>query len=359
MKSKRRILLFISLIVAGILLFNTVGFFCVSAIVYESVFDYRYTTNADDFFEVSDFPALTRERHTFTSNKGQMLVGYLYEDDRYTLPKKGVVVFAHGLGGGGQTGYMDIFYYLTSKGYYVFAYDATGSCTSEGWGTTGLIQSALDLHAALTYVEGDETLKTLPKCLMGHSWGGYAVAAGLYFGHDVKASASVAGYSDAIQMMMRFATATMGKATALLRPLAYVEHLILFGKYATLTAVDGINRANIPVMLIHGTADELVRYDITGIVAHKDEITNPNVIIYPMSDKGQDAHSTIFHNAKSVEEIARINARLSELEQKYGQNVPNEERQRVLDGADLDLYNLPNDKLLGDINTFFEEALKK
>ena len=135
--------------------------------------------------------------------------------------------------------------------------------------------------------------------------------------------------------------------------------LILFGKYATLTAVDGINRANIPVMLIHGTADELVRYDITGIVAHKDEITNPNVIIYPMSDKGQDAHSSIFHNAKSVEEIARINAQLGELEQKYGQNVPNEERQRVLGGADLDLYNLPNDKLLGDINTFFEEALKK
>ncbi len=294
-----------------------------------------------------------RRNVSFYSGKNR-LQGYIFGEQN----TKGLLVFAHGINSGHES-YMQEIVWMVDNGWRVFAYDATGSCTSEGRGTTGLIQSALDLHAALTYVESDETLKTLPKCLMGHSWGGYAVAAGLYFGHDVKASASVAGYSDAIQMMMRFASVTMGKITALLHPLAYAEHRILFGKYATLSAVDGINRANIPVMLIHGTADELVRYDITGIVAHKDEITNPNVVIYPMSDKGQDAHSSIFHNAKSVEEIARINAQLSELEQKYGQNVPNEERQRVLDGADLDLYNLPNDKLLGDINAFFEEALKK
>ena len=294
-----------------------------------------------------------RRNVSFYSGKNR-LQGYIFGEEN----TKGLVVFAHGINSGHES-YIKEIVWLVDNGWRVFAYDATGSCTSEGIGTTGLIQSALDLHAALTYVESDETLKDLPKCLMGHSWGGYAVAAGLYFEHDVKACASVAGYSDAIQMMMRFAGATMGKATALLRPFAYLEHLILFGKYATLTAVDGINRANIPVMLIHGTADELVRYDITGIVAHKDEITNPNVIIYPMSDQGQDAHSSIFHNAKSVEEIARINAQLIELEKKYGENIPDEERQRVLDDADLDLYNLPNDKLLGDINAFFEKALEK
>lgn len=294
-----------------------------------------------------------RRNVSFYSGKN-LLQGYIFGEEN----TKGLLVFAHGINSGHESYIQEILWFV-DNGWRVFAYDATGSCTSEGIGTTGLIQSALDLHAALTYVENDETLKDLPKCLMGHSWGGYAVAAGLYFDHDVKACASVAGYSDAIQMMMRFAGATMGKATALLRPFAYLEHLILFGKYATLTAVDGINRANIPVMLIHGTADELVRYDITGIVAHKDEITNPNIIIYPMSDQGQDAHSSIFHNAKSVEEIARINAQLIELEKKYGENIPDEERQRVLDDADLDLYNLPNDKLLGDINAFFEKALEK
>ncbi len=292
-----------------------------------------------------------RRNVSFYSGKNR-LQGYIFGEEN----TKGLVVFAHGINSGHES-YMQEIAWLVDHGWRVFAHDATGSCTSEGRGTTGLIQSALDVHAALTYVESDETLKHLPKCLMGHSWGGYAVAAALYFEHDVKACASIAGYSDGIEMMMRFGTATMGKAVGLLRFFAYIEHLFLFGKYATLTAVDGINRANIPVMLIHGTGDELVKFDITGIVAHRDEITNPNVVIYPMSDAGQDGHMSIFHNEKSVAEIARFNARLNELQQKYGEEIPDGERRAVLADTDLDLYNLPNDKMLGDINAFFEKAL--
>ena len=304
-----------------------------------------------DYFYDHYKDACPRRNVSFYSGKNR-LQGYIFGEEN----TKGLVVFAHGINSGHES-YIQEIVWLVDHGWRVFAYDATGSCTSEGKGTTGLIQSALDVHAALTYVESDETLKHLPKCLMGHSWGGYAVAAGLYFDHNVKASASIAGYSDGIQMMMRFGTATMGKAVALLRPFAYLAHLSLFGRYATLTATDGINRANIPVMLIHGTGDELVRYDITGIVAHKDEITNPNVTIYSMSDAGQDGHMSIFHNANSVEEIARFNARMEELKEKYGEDIPTEERQRILDDTDLDLYNLPNEKMLSDINAFFEKAL--
>ena len=304
-----------------------------------------------DYFYNHYKDAYPRRNVSFYSGKNR-LQGYIFGEQN----TKGLLVFAHGINSGHES-YMQEIVWMVDHGWRVFAYDATGSCTSEGWGTTGLIQSALDLHAALTYVESDETLKDLPKCLMGHSWGGYAVAAGLYFEHNVKASASISGYSDSIQMMMRFANATMGKATALLRPFAYLEHIFLFGKYATLTAVDGINRSGIPVMLLHGTGDELVRYDTTAIVAHKDEITNPNVVIYPMGDAGQDDHMSIFHHAKSVEEFARINAEFSALKQKYGNNIPIVERQRVLDGADLDLLNLPNDKMLSDVNAFFEKNI--
>ena len=48
---------------------------------------------------------------------------------------------------------------------------------------------------------------------------------------------------------------------------------------------------------------------------------------------------------------------MEQLKEKYGEDIPNEERQRVLDTTDLDLYNLPNDKLLADINAFFEKAI--
>ena len=306
-----------------------------------------------DYFYDHYKNAYPRRNVSFYSGNNR-LQGYVYGENN----TKGLLVFAHGINSGHES-YMKEIVWMVDHGWRVFAYDATGSCTSEGNGTTGLIQSALDLHAALTYVEKDETLNKLPVCLMGHSWGGYAVAAGLYFDHNVKASASIAGYSDAIQMMMRFAGATMGKATVLLLPFAYIEHRILFGKYATLTAVDGINRENIPVMLIHGTADELVRYDITGIVAHKDEITNPNVVIYPMSGEGQNDHMSIFHGEKRIAEIARLNARLATLKETHGEDIPDEERRQVYADIDLDLYNLPNDKLLGDINEFFEKAIAK
>ena len=312
--------------------------------------EYKSYPVADYFYDHYE-DAYPRRNVSFYSGKNR-LQGYIFGEEN----TKGLLVFAHGIHSGHES-YIQEIVWMVDHGWRVFAYDATGSCTSEGKGTTGLIQSALDLHAALTYVESDETLKDLPVCLMGHSWGGYAVAAGLYFDHNVKASASIAGYSDSVEMMMGFVTDKMGKATALLRPFAYLENRFLFGKYASLTAVDGINRANIPVMLIHGTGDELVRFDSTGIVAHKDEITNPNVVIYPMSDAGQDGHTSIFHNAKSVEEIARINSRLDELKQKYGEDIPTEERQRIYADADLDLVNLPNDKMLGDINAFFEKAL--
>ena len=47
---------------------------------------------------------------------------------------------------------------MVDHGWRVLAYDATGSCESEGEGTVGLVQSALDLDAALTYVENNASL---------------------------------------------------------------------------------------------------------------------------------------------------------------------------------------------------------
>lgn len=53
---------------------------------------------------VSEFDSLSRERHTFTSDKGQELTGYLYQNGE--IPKKGLLIFTHGYGGGGHERYM-------------------------------------------------------------------------------------------------------------------------------------------------------------------------------------------------------------------------------------------------------------
>ena len=59
----------------------------------------------------------------------------------------------------------------------------------------GMAQSAIDLDAALTYIESNDELNGLPVLLYGHSWGGYAAAAVLGSDHDIKASVSISGYS--------------------------------------------------------------------------------------------------------------------------------------------------------------------
>ncbi|WP_370631506.1 serine aminopeptidase domain-containing protein [Peptoniphilus sp. KCTC 25270] len=53
---------------------------------------------------------------------------------------KGIIIIAHGFGGGGHNSYLDCINYFAQNGYYVFAYDATGNDESEGEGVRGFPQ---------------------------------------------------------------------------------------------------------------------------------------------------------------------------------------------------------------------------
>ncbi len=61
---------------------------------------------------------------------------------------------------------------------------------------------------------------------------------------------------------------------------------ILFGKTASLNAVDAINRLNVPVLIVHGTRDEMVAYEVSSIISNIDEITNPMLEQYRWMNPG-------------------------------------------------------------------------
>lgn len=65
----------------------------------------------------------------------------------------GIIIMAHGFGGGGHNSYMDCADYFVNHGYLVFAYDATGNDESGGEGVGGLPQGVIDLDYAITFVE--------------------------------------------------------------------------------------------------------------------------------------------------------------------------------------------------------------
>ena len=67
-----------------------------------------------------------------------------------------------------------------------------------------------------------------------------------------------------------------------------------------MTAVDGINNTDIPILIIHGTKDEIIPFDGSSIIAHKDEITNPNVEYRVYDKDGKNNHGDMYLNYDAV-----------------------------------------------------------
>lgn len=287
----------------------------------------------------------------FKSGKNT-LKGFIYGMDN----DKGLLVFAHGLGGGHED-YMKNLLWFVDNGWRVFAYDATGSGHSEGAGTRGLPQSALDLDAALTYAERDERLNSLPVFLMGHSWGGYAAAAALNFDHnalDIKGAASISGYNEAVEMMLEWTEDMMGGFRYAFYPFIRTYNTALFGKHSGLSAVGGINKSDVPVLVIHGTEDGTIGYGRSSIISEKEKITNPNARYLPLEGGG---HNNIFYTEEALEHIAEFNAEYRAVYDKFGGEIPEDELVKIYGSADRELINTPNEKLLSQIEVFFEECL--
>lgn len=261
MRMTWKICIIIAVIVVVVLLvIAVVKIYRVAAAMYDEKFNYRCTTAPEDAFELSDFPGLTRERHTFASNKGQTLVGYLYQQEQ-TLQKKAVVVFAHGLGGGGQTGYMDMFAYLTQSGYYVFAYDATGNDESEGEVIGGLPQGVIDLDHAIDYACSIEEVRELPVVLMGYSWGGFSVVNVLNYHPEVEAVASLAGFNKSTDLIEYYGSQVAGDKAKLIVPFVTMHEYLKFGKYAFSSAMKGFAKSDCDVMIVHGKKDTVVPFE--------------------------------------------------------------------------------------------------
>ena len=257
-KLKRIVIIAIKLVLiaAALMLFLTIS-------VYYLNFGRRFGVN-------QGFVRYAHRQTSFYSGQNR-LNGFIFGEDN----DKGLIVISHGLGGGGLSYLREIRFFVDS-GWRVFTFDKTASYTSEGRGTRGLPQSAIDLNAALNYIKSQEW--ELPIMLYGHSWGGYAVTAVLNFDHDICAVVSIAGFAGPMIMLQEAARVMMGPFGNLARPYLWALQQVLFGNYAGLCAVEGINRAGIPVMLIHGQADNVVSYSGAGIIAQGERINNPYVL---------------------------------------------------------------------------------
>jgi fermentation-respiration switch protein FrsA (DUF1100 family) len=146
---------------------------------------------------------------------------------------------------------------------------------------------------------------------VGHSWGGYAVAAVLNREHPrVKAVVSFSGYNDGMEMFTEQGVLSVGNAYYLLYPQFWVIQKELFGDTMNKTAVDGINTSDLPVMVVHGKDDDTVSASKTSIYAHRGEITNPHVeIVYQDGDYGT-GHINVFYSREREDYVYQCKSAL-------------------------------------------------
>ena len=291
----------------------------------------------------------SREEICFNS-KGNILQGFIYGGAN----SNGLVVISQGLGGTADS-YFPMIMYFVDNGWRVFAFNNTGVGGSEGNDTGGVYQSVIDLDAALASVEKTNSMNGLPVMLVGHSWGGFAVCAVLNYTHQVSAVVSFAGYNNGREMFEEHGKSGGGVLFNLLKPQFRKIEKQRFGDVAKLTAIDGINKANIPVMIVQSSDDDVVSAETTSIYAHRKKITNPHVeIIYK---DGEDAagHERVFGSKRRKEYAKSVNASWKDYYEADPENATLLQWAKEIN-FDKMLANELDSDLMERINEFFIKA---
>lgn len=311
------------------------GMWGLSVMIYNENFDKRFESYKPYMYYVDDFDGLKRTQYKFESDKGQMLTGYMYSSGDN---QKGVVVIAHGFGGGGHNSYMDVANFFAQNGYYVFAYDATGNDESEGDGVGGMPQGVIDLDHAISFVKQNKDFDDLPIVLFGHSWGGYSVCNVLNFHPDVKAVIECSGFNSSAAMFESEGKKVAGDGIYVMMPFVKLHEFLKYGKYATNTATDGFECSEASVMVVHSEGDPVVPVEY-GYDVFYDKYKDDERFEFIRPENNE--HDHVYHNMIYINEF-------------------NAEFDKWLETLDYD-YNLENNKerFIKDKENYLNENLDR
>ncbi len=320
---------------------------------YQSYFPRYDKPNHSGYLQYSDIrDAYSRKAVSFQSGSNT-LKGHIYGEGN----DKGLVVIAPGRATSAEE-YLAEALFFVDNGWRVFSFDYTGSFESQGKSSRGLPQARIDLLAALAYIQSDNSLKDLPIMLYGHSWGGYAVTAALNDVNYISAVASLSGFNSPMGLFDEQSHRMIGVLAFVEYPFEWAYQTLRFGSDASVTAVDGINRTNTPVMIIHGTADEAVAYDGASIIAQRNRITNPNVVYISRTAENQNDHDHLMKSAAAMQYINQKNGEFKLLSERYDGNIPDSALDAFFGSVDRFQVSELDAEFMKQINSFFEDSLR-
>ena len=260
----------------GIIIITTLFIYCAVSItatklIYDGIFS-RYDKAVHNIAPELEQLAGNAQVHDFSSGEND-LKGYLYRSEKGC----GLVVLAPGFHACAQD-YLWQIKSLTDYGWSVFAFDPTGTCSSEGDRAVGFPQELLDLEAALKYVETCDRFGYNDIMLLGHSRGGYAACCALSYDYDISAVVSISGIDSAMDGVMGAAEEKIGKIAYGNYGFLWLYQAYLFGRDTlNLSAAEAISSRDVPVLVIHGSEDQQVPMDRYSILSHREEISSGQV----------------------------------------------------------------------------------
>ena len=302
-KKGKKKLIIVAIVIASILL--AIPFILqpiATVIVYESIFNTRYETITWLAFSTDDFDGLKAERCDFESS-GVDVAGYKYSKEGQDI--KGVMILAHGLGGGGHNTYMPFIDYFASNGYLVFSYDAIGTDNSGGKSVKGLPQGVITLDNAINHVKSLDEYKNLPIVLFGHSWGGYSVGNVLNFHPEIKSVVIFAGFNESSDMIEHQSSQYVGGLTKVLLPYVTLYEQAKFGrKNVSISAISGLENTTAKAMIVHSKDDTTVptKYGYDKWYERFSDNDRFQFVLY--ENKG---HNTLFYSQSAIEYRNQIN----------------------------------------------------
>ena len=345
------LLIVLIVVVSSFILISAVSVI-VCNIMLKSVFQREDWPTVCPFLSYEELPEkISRKEYSFYSKKNK-IQAYFYGESN----TKGFIVYCHGLVPGHEAYISDI-YSLVKRGYQVFTYDFGGTGRSEGKYVNGVNGQQFDLDSCLKFLKSQDEFKDKEILLYGHSMGAYGVAMNMNKDSNIKAIVSIAGFETPIKEMQYFITQGKNKfVDALVFYPLWLYTLFLQGFHNNDNAVKEISKSNKPIMIIHGTRDDIVGYKEASILIKKDKIKNPNAVFFEMTDPNHDSHNSVIASTECVKYQKKIFDEWNNLKKIM---KTEEADQMMMTKIDKVKMNQANEELMDLIDKFYQSNISK
>lgn len=300
-----------------------------------------------------DFAGLEAEPVEFCSARGKRLCGAVYTHREIAEPV-GLVVFAHGMGGGHRS-YMTEINTFARGGFAVLAYDNTGTMASEGEALGSFYQAARDLRAALAFVRESKKWSGYPLLLSGHSWGGYAVCQALAYEEAYVAGAAAFSAPDSAALAVCDSLQTMaGIPMGWMRPFFAAASIVQGGWDARRSTTAVLARTSrVPVLLLQGDADTSVRLKNSPVsrAAVRDK-KNIRTVVY------EGRSHNVYQTRESEQYLGKTMGAINAAKKKYGKAGIPEEEKRALYAIDYELITREDPDVMQTVLDFMRTCVQ-